>query len=160
MGRANFFVSRNFYKNCFILIFSIFYCTRYVQSEDLIMKGFGSRQIQDYAVMSDAALGSATKCVFVAIFENDGKTILQPLVTENEAKSIIELFENRTLEVWLSNGKADISDFDVAILKYKQVLQSLTKCEQAKSQVCLKNFNEQLVSCEQCSFSVNTGEGR
>ena len=124
------------------------------------MKGFGSRQLQDYAVMPYEALGSVTKCVFVAIFENDGKTILQPLVTENEAKKILELFENRTLEVWLSNGKADISDFDVAILKYKQVLQSLTKCEQAKSQVCLKNLNEQLVSCEQCSFSVNTGEGR
>jgi len=124
------------------------------------MKEFGSRQLQDYVVTPGAGLGSSTKCVFVAIFENDGKTILQPLVTENEAKSIIELFENRTLEVWLSNGKADISDFDVAILKYKQVLQSLTKCEQTKSQVCLKNFNEQLVSCEQCSFSVNTGEGR
>lgn len=160
MGRANFFVSRNFYKNCFIPKFPILNCTRYVQSEDLVMKGFGGRQLQDYAFTPDAALGSATKCVFVAIFENDGKTVLQPLVTENEAQSIIELFENRILEVWLSNGKADISDFDVAILKYKQVLQSLTKCEKAKSQVCLKNFNEELVSCEQCSFSVNTGEGR
>lgn len=149
-----------FTKIVLFLEISILYCTRYVQSEDLIMKEFGSRQLQDYAVTPGVALGSSTKCVFVAIFENDGKTILQPLVTENEAKSIIELFENRTLEVWLSNGKADISDFDVAILKYKQVLQSLTKCEQTKSQVCLKNFNEQLVSCEQCSFSVNTGEGR
>ena len=133
---------------------------RYVRSEDLIMKGLTGRQLQDYAVKPDVALGSVMKCVSVAIFENDGKTVLQPLVTENEAKSIIELFENQTLEVWLSNGKTDISDFDVAILKYTQVLQSLTKCEQVKSQVCLKNFNEQLVSCEQCSFSANMGEGR
>lgn len=155
-----FLCQKTFTKIVLFLNISTVYCRRYVRSEDLIMKRFGSRQLQDYAVTPNAALGSITKCIFVAIFENDGKTILQPLVTENEARKILELFDNRTLEVWLSNGKADISDFDVAILKYKQVLQSLTKCEQAKSQVCLKNFNEQLVSCEQCSLSFNTGEGR
>jgi len=94
----------------------------------------------------------------VAIYENNGKTILQPLIAEQEAKIIPELFQNKTLEVWLSNGKTNISQFDVAILKYKQVLQSLTKCKQKKSQVCLKNYFKNLVSCEQCPLSVNAGE--
>ena len=110
--------------------------------------------------MPDATLGSLTKCALVAIYENNGKTILQPLVTEQEAKKILELFENQTLEVWLSNGKPDISEFDVAILKYKQVMQSLTKCERAKSQVCLKNLDKNLIFCDQCSLSAIKGERR
>ncbi len=124
------------------------------------MKGFASQEIQDYTTTSDETLGSLTKCTLVAIYENDGKTILQPLVTEQEAKTIMELFENQTLEVWLSNGKPDISEFDVAILKYKQVMQSLTTCERAKSQVCLKNLDKHLISCEQCSLSAIMGERR
>lgn len=124
------------------------------------MKGFASHQLQDYATTPDATLGSVTKCTLVAIYENNGKTILQPLVTEQEAKTIMELFENQTLEVWLSNGKPNISEFDVAILKYKQVMQSLTTCERAKSQVCLKNLDKNLISCEQCSLSATKGERR
>jgi len=122
------------------------------------MKGFASHQLQDYTTTSDATLGSLTKCTLVAIYENDGKTILQPLVTEQEAKAVMELFENQTLEVWLSNGKPDISEFDVAILKYKQIMQSLTTCERAKSQVCLKNLDKNLISCEQYSLSAIKGE--
>jgi len=124
------------------------------------MNGFASHQLQDLAGTPIATFGPITKCVLVAIYENDGQTILQPLIAEQDAKTILELFENQTLEVWLSNGKTDISQFDVAILKYKQVLQSLTKCKQAKSHVCLKNFYKNLVSCEQCPLSVNTGESR
>ena len=122
------------------------------------MKGFVSHQVQDFAGIPDARFAPKTKCVLVAIYENDGKTILQPLITEQEAKIIPELFRNKTLEVWLSNGKTDIAQFDVAILKYKQVLQSLTKCKQVKTQLCLKNHFENLVSCEQCPLSVNAGE--
>ena len=122
------------------------------------MKGFASQEIQDYKTTSDETLGSLTKCTLVAIYENDGKTILQPLVTEQEAKAVMELFENQTLEVWLSNGKPDISEFDVAILKYKQIMQSLTTCERAKSQVCLKNLDKNLISCEQYSLSAIKGE--
>jgi hypothetical protein len=117
-----------------------------------------SHQIRDFAGATDARFASKTKCILVAIYENNGKTILQPLIAEHEAKTIPELFQNKTLEVWLSNGKADISQFDIAILKYKQVLQSLTKCKKAKTQVCLKNYFENLVSCEQCPLSVNSGE--
>ena len=122
------------------------------------MEGFVSRQVQDLADITDARSTPKTKCVLVAIYENNGKTILQPLTAEQEAETIPELFQNKTLEVWLSNGKTDISQFDVAILKYKQVLQSLTKCKKAKTQVCLKNYFKNLVSCEQCPLSVNSGE--
>jgi hypothetical protein len=117
-----------------------------------------SRQVQDFADTTDTVFTSKTKCVLVAIYENKGKTILQPIIAEQEAKSIPELFQNKTLEVWLSNGKTDISQFDVDILKYKQVLQPVTKCKKAKTQVCLKNYFENLVSCEQCPLSINAGE--
>ncbi|MBM4400855.1 MAG: hypothetical protein FJ045_02770 [Crenarchaeota archaeon] len=122
------------------------------------MEAFESNQVQDFAGTTDDRFTPKMKCVLVAIYENDGKTILQPLLAEQEAKAIPELFQNKTLEVWLSNGKADISQFDVAILKYKQVLQSLTKCKHAKTQVCWKNYFENLVSCEQCPLSVDSGE--
>jgi hypothetical protein len=122
------------------------------------VEAFANHEIQDFANTTDARFASKTKCVLVAIYENNGKTILQPLIAEQEAKIIPELFQNKTLEVWLSNGKTDISQFDIAILKYRQVLQSLTKCRKAKTQVCLKNYFEDLVSCEQCPLSVNSGE--
>jgi hypothetical protein len=122
------------------------------------VKELAGRQFQDLASTPDARFNPKTKCVLVAIYENDGKTILQPLVAEQEAKTIPELFQNKTLEVWLSNGKIDVAKFDVAILKYKQVLQSLTKCKKVKTQVCLKNHFENIVSCEQCPLSVNAGE--
>ena len=124
------------------------------------MEGFVNHQVQDFAGTPDTRFTSKTKCVLLAIYENDGKTILQPLIAEQETKTIPELFQNKTLEVWLSNGKTGISQFDVTILKYKQELQSLTKCKQAKSQVCLKNYSKNLVSCEQCPLSVNAGESR
>jgi hypothetical protein len=123
----------------------------------LIVKEFAG-QVQDLAGMPNAGFAPKIKCVLVAIYENDGKTILQPLVEEQEAKTIPELFQNKTLEVWLSNGKIDIAKFDVAILKYKQVLQSLKRCKKVKAQVCLKNHFENLVSCEQCPLSANAGE--
>jgi hypothetical protein len=122
------------------------------------VEAFASHQVQDFAGITDDRFASKTKCVLVAIYENDGKTILQPLIADQEAKTIPELFQNKTLEVWLSNGKTDISQFDITILKYKQMFQSLTKCKQAKTQVCLKNYVKNLVSCEQCPLSVNAGE--
>ena len=115
-------------------------------------------QVQDLAGKPDTTSNLKTKCVLVAIYETNGKTILQPLIAEQEAKTISELFQNKTLEVWLSNGKPDIAQFDVAILKYKQVLQSVTRCKKVKTQVCLKNDFKDLVSCEQCPVSVNAGE--
>ncbi len=122
------------------------------------MEAFAHHQVQDFAGTNDIKFTSKTKCVLVAIYEKDGKTILQPLIAEQEAKTIPELFQNKTLEVWLSNGKTDICQFDISILKYRQVLQSLTKCKKAKTQVCLKNYFKNLASCEQCPLSVNSDE--
>jgi hypothetical protein len=122
------------------------------------VEAFASRQVQDFAGTPNASFPYKTKCVLVAIYENDGKTILQPLTSEHEAKTIPELFQKKTLEVWLSNGKTDIGQFDIAILKYKQVLQSMTRCEKAKTEVCWKNFFKNIVSCKQCPLSVNSGE--
>jgi len=115
-------------------------------------------QVQDLAGTPDTASNLKTKCVLVAIYENAGKTILQPLIAEQEANTILELFQNKTLEVWLSNGKPDIAQFDVAILKYKQVMQPLTMCSKVKTQVCLKNIFKDLFSCEQCPVRINAGE--
>jgi len=126
----------------------------------LTVKGFVSRQVQDLAGTPDAGSVPKVKCVLAAIYENDGKTILQPLVSEQEAGTISELFQNKTLEVWLSNGKADIAQFDVGILKYKQALQTLTQCTKVKNQTCLKNHFKNLVSCGQCPLGVNAGEKR
>ncbi len=123
----------------------------------LTVKEFAS-QVQDLADTPSARFAPKMKCVLVAIYEKGGKTILQPLVTAQEAKMIPELFQNKTLEVWLSNGKLDIAQFDVAILKYKQVWQSLKKCKKVKTQVCLKNHFGNVVSCEQCPLNINAGE--
>jgi hypothetical protein len=131
--------------------------TPYTSSEGLVVKEIAG-QVQDLAGMPNASFAPKMKCILVAIYENDGKTILQPLVAEQEARAMPELFQNKTLEVWLSNGKMDIAQFDVAILKYKQVLQSLKRCKKVKTQVCLKNHFENLVSCEQCPLGVKVNE--
>jgi hypothetical protein len=117
-----------------------------------------SHQVQDLAGTLRTTFDHKVKCLLVAIYENDGKTVLQPLIAEHEAKTVPELFQNKILEVWLSNGETDIAQFDVAILQYKQVLQPLTKCKKVKTQVCLKNHFENLVSCEQCPLSIHAGE--
>ena len=130
----------------------------YLHYLGLNLEALAGRQVQDFAGTTNDRFSSKTKCVLVAIYENHGKTILQPLIAEQEAKMIPELFQNRTLEVWLSNGKTDIAQFDIAILRYKQVLQSLAKCKKAKTRVCWKNYFKNLVSCEQCPLNVSAGE--
>jgi hypothetical protein len=117
------------------------------------MKGFPNRQVQDLAAAETGKCSGEMKCVTVAIFEKEGKTVLQPMMSQQEANAISELFRNRTLEVWLSNGESDLSLFDVAILKYKQSSQSLTKCSKVTGQVCLKNLFESVVCCSQCPLS-------
>ena len=115
-------------------------------------------QVQDIAGKPDTTFNLRTKCVLVAIYENDGKTILQPLTAEQEAKTIPELFQNKTLEVWLSNGQPDLAQFDVNILKYKQLLQPSTMCARIKTLVCLKNYFETIVACKQCPLSTTGGK--
>jgi hypothetical protein len=117
-----------------------------------------SHQVQDLVGEPSATFDPRVKYVLVAAYQKDGKTVLQPLIAEQDAEKIAELFRNKILEVWLSNGKNDIAQFDVAIAKYKQVLQPLTKCQKVKTRACMKNLFENLVSCEQCPLNVNTGE--
>ncbi len=117
-----------------------------------------SHQVQDLAGGSPATFDPKVKCVLMAVYQNGGRTILQPLVAETEAEKTAELFHNRTLEVWLSNGENSIDLFDIDILKYKQVFQPLTKCEKMKNKICLKNHFENLVSCEQCPLGASAGE--
>jgi hypothetical protein len=122
------------------------------------MKESGSRQIHEVKGKSVAGLTSGIKCVTVAIYEISKKTVLQPLVTEQEAKMLPKLFENKTLELWLSNGKSDASLFDVAILKYGQMPQPPAKCSKIPNQVRLKNLIESISCRDQCSFSGEWGD--
>jgi hypothetical protein len=124
------------------------------------MKSIASRQIQDYDNQSVSGFNPKVKCVTVAIYEREGKTILQPLVNEHDAGIIPEMFQNQTLEVWLPNGKSDASMFDVAILKYKQAKQEAKKCSKIEDQVCLKNQFEDVVHCEQCPLNEGKGDNQ
>jgi len=95
------------------------------------------------------------KCISIMLFEEKGKTIFQPLITGKDAQRIQELFNNETLEIWLPNGASDPQEFDVGILKYKQLTQSAKRCSLQRNLVCLKNHIETIVSCEQCPISAN-----
>ena len=121
------------------------------------MKGPTNRQKCELEEKLDAVMEPKLKCVTVMVFEEAGKTILQPLGTNQETQKIQELFQNKTLEVWLSNGQSDLSQFDVAILKYTQQMQPSKMCNRTKNRVCLKNHFETIVSCEQCPLSANGG---
>ncbi len=119
------------------------------------MKESANRQKCELAETPAALSDPKIKCVTVMVFEEAGKTILQPLITNDETLRMQELFQNKTLEVWLSNGKSDLAQFDVAILKYRQVLQASKMCTRTKNCVCLKNHFETIVSCEQCPLNDN-----
>lgn len=90
------------------------------------MKGSVRRQKCNLTRADAATPDLKTKCVTVLVYEEKGKTVLQPLATEQETKTLQELFQNNTLEVWLSNGKANADEYDVSILKYKPQLQQPT----------------------------------
>jgi hypothetical protein len=139
---------------------SVLFENRHYRLGDLRMKGSANRQMQGFAAEDAEKFCVEMKCVTVAIFEKEGKTVLQPMVSGKEAKSISELFSNRTLEVWLSNGESDLSLFDVAILKYKQSSQPLTKCGKVAGQVCLKNLFDSVVCCCQCPLSEVEAESQ
>jgi hypothetical protein len=94
----------------------------------------------------------------VLVFEENGKTILQPLGSPQETQSVQDLFQSDTLEVWLSNGHSDPAQFDVQILKYKPQLQISTMCHKNKARVCLKNHFETIVSCDQCPLDADGGK--
>jgi len=103
--------------------------------------------------MNPAASEVNLKCVTVMVFEKNGKTILQPIIRGQEVQNLHELFRKNTLEVWLPNGRPDFEQFDVGILKYKQIVQPSKVCSKVKNRECLKNHFETIVSCEQCPLS-------
>ena len=106
--------------------------------------------------MNPAVPETKLKCITVLVFEKNGKTILQPIIKEQDMQSVHELFQKNTLEVWLSNGQPDFEQFDVGILKYKQIAQPLKECSKIKNVDCLKNNFETIISCKQCP-SPNKG---
>jgi hypothetical protein len=112
----------------------------------------GSVTRQEYALEEapQLAFEAKVKCLTVMVFEHSGKTVIQPVVTKEEAIIVRDLFQNSTLEVWMPNGKADRSQFDINILKYKQLLQPSKMCSRIRNHVCLKNAFETIVGCEQC----------
>jgi hypothetical protein len=124
------------------------------------MKSFANKQKCELAKKRDTPVETETemKCITFMVFEEAGKTILQPLVTNNETRRVQELLQNKTLEVWLSNGQSDIEQFDVSILKYKQLMQLSKMCSKKKNCICLKNHFETIVSCDQCPLNVEGAE--
>ena len=93
------------------------------------------------------------KCVTFMVFEEKGKTILQPIARGLDIHSVHELFQRNILEVWLPNGRADPSQFDIGIIKYRQMIQTSKMCSKVKNRVCLKNHFQTIVSCQQCPLS-------
>jgi hypothetical protein len=92
------------------------------------MERFANRRERELAKIPTDTSDLKTKCITVMVLEEEGKTILQPLITGQDTQSVQELFKKNTLEVWLPNGQSDIAQFDVAILKYKQVMQPPKVC--------------------------------
>lgn len=92
------------------------------------------RQQKDTCLDTES-LGSGlkTKYFSVMVFEEDGKTILQPMVNGQDTTAIQEFFQNSTLELWLPNGASDEDGFDVSILKYRPVVQCASKQKTALS---------------------------
>jgi hypothetical protein len=89
------------------------------------MKGSVRRQTtrSSLASLSNAISDLKTKCVTAIVYEDKGRTILQPVANEQDTATLKDLFQNNTLEVWLSNGKSDVTEYDISILKYKPQLQ-------------------------------------
>jgi hypothetical protein len=103
--------------------------------------------------MKTASTETKLKCVTFMVLEEKGKTVLQPITSEQDTQNVQELFQKNNLEVWLPNGQSDFEQFDVCILKYKQVAQLSKMCDKIKNRECLKNHFETIVSCEQCPLA-------
>ncbi len=119
------------------------------------MKGSAVKQKCTLAENIPQSVDAKVKHVSVMIFEKQGKTIMQPLITEKDSYAVRELLEKDTLEVWLPNGKTDPEQFDISILKYQQLTQPSTTCCRNENIVCLKNHFETIVSCDQCPLGTD-----
>jgi hypothetical protein len=110
--------------------------------------------------MNPAVSEAKLKCVTVMVFEKNGKTIIQPVIRGQDIQNLYELFQKNTLEVWLPNGRPDFEQFDVGILKYRQIVQLSKMCSKVKNRECLKNHFETIVSCKQCPISNEGSQAR
>ncbi|MCX8150414.1 MAG: hypothetical protein N3D85_02775 [Candidatus Bathyarchaeota archaeon] len=91
------------------------------------------RQKQKLTAEPKAKFGLKTKCVTMLVYEEEGKTVLQPLTAEEETQTLQELFQNTTLEVWLPNGKSTIDEYNVSIIQYKPKLKQLPSIKTRRS---------------------------
>ena len=92
--------------------------------EGLFVKS-ASHQVQDLAIQPKTTFDPRVKFVLMAAYQNDGKTVLKPLMSGQNAKTVADLFNNKALEVWLSNGENEFLQFDVDILKVSGAFPSL-----------------------------------
>ena len=98
--------------------------------------------------MNSAVSETKLKCVTVMVFEENGKTVIQPIIRGQDTQHLRELFQKNTLEVWLPNGRPEFEQFDIGILKYKQMAQPSKISSKTKDKDCLKNHFEPLVSSQ------------
>jgi hypothetical protein len=73
--------------------------------------------------MNPTVTENKLKCVTVMVFEENGKTIIQPIIRGQDTQHLHDLFQKNSLEVWLPNGKPEFEQFDIGIVKYKQISQ-------------------------------------
>ena len=78
--------------------------------------------------MNSAESETKLKCITVMVFEENGKTIIQPIIRGQDTQHLRELFQKNTLEVWLPNGRPEFEQFDIGILKYKQMAHPSKVC--------------------------------
>jgi hypothetical protein len=99
--------------------------------------------------MNPVVSENTLKCVTMMVFEEKGKTILQPIIRDQEIQNVHELFQKNMLEVWLPNGRPDFAHFDVGILEYKQMVQPSKTCSTIQNRECLKKHVDTITSCKQ-----------
>jgi hypothetical protein len=99
--------------------------------------------------MNPVVSENTLKCVTMMVFEEKGKTILQPIIRDQEIQNVHELFQKNMLEVWLPNGRPDFAQFDVGILEYKQMVQPSKTCSTIQNRECLKKHVDTITSCKQ-----------
>jgi len=81
------------------------------------------------------------------VFEENGKTIIQPVIRGQDTQHLQDLFQKNSLEVWLPNGKPEYEQFDIGILKYKQINQRSTGSQRSKNKSRLESpFESQPLS--------------
>jgi hypothetical protein len=101
--------------------------------------------------MNPAGLETKLKCVTVMVFEENGKTIIQPVIRGQDSQQLHDLFQRNSLEVWLPNGKPEFEQFDIGIVKYKQITQRSNRSQTAKHKRRMESHFESIPLSQQGS---------